>query len=1303
VQLESRMKITSITHMGRILALIAASILSVYVCPASAVSPYTPEVADPFLETWRWQVYPELNGKGLRCLTEDRSGTVWFGVNAGVVSYDGLVWSTHTVDDGLVGAPGNCLLATEDGAVYAGTEMGVSVFRDGVWSAVALSQHTLRWFVNDLVVGPDDAIYAATSWGLLRIGTDEVTLFTSRAKEAAARFLVPDVRVVVVPAAATPGRRWSGSRSGGVGVVVVEDTWPLRRLNFSPRAVRGVFPGGPADKAGLLLGDVITAIDGQFDVRQARLAGEVGSQVRLTVQRQGRDDPFDLEMVCEPLPGTVPELAVHDVHVDSDGAIWLGLVDGEILRYQVKANTWRLFTSEDGLVMGWRPRIDQTRDGSIWTVYNATRAGVNHFDGERWHHHTVPGNTDDNTTLFALSDGSLLVSGIVDLSRFHNGVWTSYRHEQLAMPKTRIAQFLESKDGDIWVAALGGEAYRLDYGDRRWQTYRGLFYQAESATGVKWFLAEDDGVVANEGQTWTRYGVEDGGIFAPNRLIVAQNGDVWVGGAHDGVAATARLRDGRWEKQTHPRLAYGIEKRAVFEDRDGAVWFGAAPAAKYGPTYVGGVIRIKEDTVHHFTPPDVILFVYGIGQTPDGRIWVGSSAGMVNYDGENWSTVTEAAPYTTSFVDEVRTAANGDLWVGNRKYGVLRYDGEEWAHYPLEGDLAQGRVKNILALTNGNVLASTPEGLNGFDGRTWTPHVMPPDLPPISQNGLKQAADGSLWLASYNGGWSERDSPFASPSSEDDYAIKSLHFQPDTGPPDTRITLPVVEVARPGNIALKWAGADQWDVTPEDRLQFAWRIDDEPWSAFVGATNKTLLALPSGDHTFSVKARDLDFNEDPTPAVVQFTVLPPIWQSVWFVALMSLLLLALVAQTWRVLRHRQKLVLANVDLESMNQELQDEIAERSRVEQGLVRLERLRALGEMSAGVSHNLNNILTSIIGPAQLLRRLITDPEQLSQIDTVISSGNRAADLVHRLHLSTRSAKAVELKPVSVAKVVQDSIEAARPRWRDEPQSKGIEIDVVNEVADGPAVKGTESGLHEVLLNLLLNGVDAMPTGGVMTIRSTVDDDNVTLLVSDTGIGMDQETLRRVFEPFFTTKMEVGTGLGMSTAYAEVRRWGGSIEVESTPGSGTTFTMVLPIWEGPVETPDVAVSEEPTRRARVLVVDDDIDVRQLFVDLLGSRHDVEAFINGTAALEGMADDRYDVALVDLGLPGIPGDEVARQLRQADPALALILITGWQLDEEDPRIASFDHRLQKPFDSLTKVVSVLAKGIELCDQRRSG
>jgi PAS domain S-box-containing protein len=377
-----------------------------------------------------------------------------------------------------------------------------------------------------------------------------------------------------------------------------------------------------------------------------------------------------------------------------------------------------------------------------------------------------------------------------------------------------------------------------------------------------------------------------------------------------------------------------------------------------------------------------------------------------------------------------------------------------------------------------------------------------------------------------------------------------------------------------------------------------------------------------------------------------------------------------------------------------------DISDRKTTEQELIRLERLRALGQMAAGVSHNLNNMLTTILGPAKLLQQEIDDPELLRETEFILTSARRAKDLVRRLNEAVRGGPEGGLGPVSANKVVEEAVEITRPIWKDEAEGKNVTIELKTQLGNVPLIRGTYSGLNDIIINLVLNAVDALTDGGRINISTEAVGNGVQLTVSDTGHGMDETTKRRVFEPFFSTKMEIGTGLGLSTVYGTVTRWGGVVDLESTPGVGAAFAITLPAWTGSEVAAEAPAGAGQARRARILVVEDVEPICALFSRLLSGAHDVDVVLSGREALEKFAPGRYDLAIIDLGLAGITGDRVGRLMRQADGALATILISGWDIVEGDPRMVPFDFWLEKPFDDLGQVEAVVAKAVQLHDSR---
>jgi PAS domain S-box-containing protein len=375
-----------------------------------------------------------------------------------------------------------------------------------------------------------------------------------------------------------------------------------------------------------------------------------------------------------------------------------------------------------------------------------------------------------------------------------------------------------------------------------------------------------------------------------------------------------------------------------------------------------------------------------------------------------------------------------------------------------------------------------------------------------------------------------------------------------------------------------------------------------------------------------------------------------------------------------------------------------DITHRKQTEREFIRLERLQALGEMGQGVAHNFNNLLVGVLGYAQLIQMKSEHDEINNFAEHIVDSAMRAKELVERLNRAVQGEKKESIQQVHVVETVLEAIQESRPRWKDESEASGIFIEVDTDLQDVPSVAATRSGLQDILINLIFNAVDALPEGGTITVTTNTMENIVLVTVGDTGVGMDEETKRRVFEPFFTTKADIGTGLGLSAAYSTMARWGGNVEVDSSPENGTTVGLQLPVWESVEE--EVTSTQASVRPANILVVDDDQMVRQYLQNVLSEVHKVDIAQDGQQALEYFRDRKYDVALVDLGMPGMRGDRVVEEMKRLDATIASILITGWAPEHNDPRVVVFDFQLQKPFADLQSIYEIVGKAVELHDNR---
>lgn len=347
---------------------------------------------------------------------------------------------------------------------------------------------------------------------------------------------------------------------------------------------------------------------------------------------------------------------------------------------------------------------------------------------------------------------------------------------------------------------------------------------------------------------------------------------------------------------------------------------------------------------------------------------------------------------------------------------------------------------------------------------------------------------------------------------------------------------------------------------------------------------------------------------------------------------------------------------------------------------------RMETLGRMTMGVAHDLNNLLSGLIGHIELLkdqveRASLTDAVRPS-IETIETTAEDGAALIEKLQRYIRHDTQQHFEPVNLTDLIEDCITLTEPYWYNEPRRQGIEISVETDLQEVPDILGAASELREVFVNLILNAVQAMPDGGTLRFETySSRTGQVCVNVTDTGIGMSDEVQRNIFEPLFTTKGDDGTGMGLAASYGIVQEHEGTIDVSSEPGDGTRFTLTFPPADGD---PAPTVDEPPEETASpegvsVLVVDDEEMVRSTVTRLLTlSGHDVERAASGAEALEMFSKDKYDVVFTDFGMPEMTGAELARALKDEAPDFPVVLLTGYT--ETEAAHDQVDGILSKPF-----------------------
>jgi PAS domain S-box-containing protein len=390
------------------------------------------------------------------------------------------------------------------------------------------------------------------------------------------------------------------------------------------------------------------------------------------------------------------------------------------------------------------------------------------------------------------------------------------------------------------------------------------------------------------------------------------------------------------------------------------------------------------------------------------------------------------------------------------------------------------------------------------------------------------------------------------------------------------------------------------------------------------------------------------------------------------------------------------------------QKLELEMASRAQAEAALRQGQKMEAIGQLTGGIAHDFNNMLTGIIGSLDVIKRRIASGrhEGIDKfMDAAFASAQRAAALTHRLLAYSRR-QSLDSRPHDLNQLVA-SLEDLLTRSVNER----IELEFV--LPDNlPAVVADANQLETAILNLVINSRDAMTEGGRITIRTgrvdapttdLPDGEYVSVAVSDTGCGIDPETLERVFDPFFTTKpIGLGTGLGLSMVYGFAQQSRGHVRIHSQVGVGTTVSIYLPSADPravAADTEEVPASISGHGKT-VLLVEDDHSVRMLVREVLHELgfNALEARESSAAAALLESGLSINLLISDVGLPGMNGRELAEVARRYRPELPILLITGYADDAADRAafLGANMSMLTKPFDLKAlswKIAEILQPG----------
>ncbi len=1162
---------------------------------AAETKSFQPKYSNPFTEPWRWQTFPELVGKGCRTMIEDSNGSLWFGVNGGVLRYNGINWKFYSISKDSSEVPVVSLLQASDGSIYIGTTSGISVIKNDKLKNLKLDldfgdQYEHPYNKIPIIESYDKSIWIGSHQGALRIKDNKTVLYRDN-------YIYTD---------------------------------PLKFVELKKQS----------------------------------------------------------------------GFHIYSIFQDKNQNILLGLIDGRILQGRINPQnyyenlTWNRIDTEAGYVRSKYPLIKVTSNGNTFVASGQNDGGVNIKEGNSWRlfkSKKVFGIDDLYSDVVELKDGSVCVGGIGRVFAYKNGQWKLYESTNLPFASNRLILF-ETRDENFFIIGLGNEVWRIDLSFQRWATLRGLSFQAEDKNRNKWFLSVDGSIVKSDNfmRKWIRYSKADGVIDVPVVLIISRNGNVWVAGSDGSIAATACFDGKKWTKQRHPFLGWGIDRRAIFEASDGSLWLGSASDVDFEKGQRGGIVRYtntdnpeKIKFEYHYADHNFKLTgIYGIGETSDGTIYAGQ-LGFYAFSKKTkkWTRIYEPSGLNASFIDCMGTSPDGDLWVGTRTNGVYFLNGKtgKWKRYTINDGLSSNTIINIYVKSNNNVWVATNRDISQFDGLNWTKNSFHSFLKPKMDGiAIRSTKDGGIWVDQNLPAWYRKAYYRDSFSGESDENFTTVRYYPDKSAPETIITFSQEKIAQPGNVILAWSAKDPWKQTPQEQIQYSYRIDDGEWSSFTYKTSDIFLSLPSGDHTFEVRARDKDGNIDTTPAKASFHIVQPTWAQPWFV-LLIITFLSIIAFFIFHLYNRNRII----------QEMSDT----------KVRL---------FANISHELRTPLTLIMGP---LVKVLDSPNLSEEVKKTLSVVNRNCHRLLRLInqvLDFRKLDAGQLKFEAKKGDIIDFLKEEVMVFNEFAESKNINLGFEAD-RETLEVWFDPDKIEKIIFNVLSNALKFTPHNGsvIVNVRKvklekpkTIDfgsnihikvSESLDITIKDSGIGISQKNLERIFDRFFQVHDRStaigGTGIGLSVAKEMIKIHGGKIEVESSEGIGTSFKIRIPVIKEEAirngaapemfeksdfikmkypEVEEAEIVDDKKERigegkAKVLIVEDDSDMRRFVKEELEKDYEIIEAVNGEEGFKVAINTALDLIISDIMMPQMNGLEFCKKIKADERTshISVILLTA--------------------------------------------
>lgn len=930
----------------------------------------------------------------------------------------------------------------------------------------------------------------------------------------------------------------------------------------------------------------------------------------------------------------------------------------------------------------YKGTVHFSETGRVWVATVMFDDLVHEYNPRRnrWINHDLNaiGGSNGVSDLMETSDGSIWCASSYALQRYRKGEWTLY---PLGGDKPGLdnPDLIQMQDGRLVVWDNQTEAFIIDTDLEHTVTYKGLIYQCEDRTGKMWFLSLEGGIVAYypEEQKWWLFDESDSVMETPNACISSSDGSVWVAGSHEGVAAVNRYRNGKWSIALFDEFARAIGYKSVLEAQSGTIYFGCSSIRSWDDDYrTLGLLKLTPSGDSHsyeilseYPTNDRIVDILEL--RPGELVWGGFQVQIYQEEHDHVADLQRPEEVFRVWTEDLTSDSSENLWLSFWGSGIYRFDGIDWLHFSEEDGLSSSSVTEMLVTDDDSVWAVTSKGVCRFDGERWYTDALPVELAFGRSDGLiRQGKQGEIWISHASYEWFYRAIPEALRRHVDLQSFQTTRWVPDKEAPETLITYQDKKIPWGGSARFSWSGSDRWNRSPRDSLTYSYRVDGGAWSTHSGQTTVFLSDLSAGKHWLEVRARDTDFNVDPTPAILTFEVTPPVWMQLWFISLSVFFISVIAFLVFWIIRQRIR---------------------------HLVELDRYKL--KFFTNLSHELRTPLTIMLGPIERLKHELKGTDHHMQLELASRGVNKMVRIVNQI-LDLRKLE------VSSPKIVMDDVYIEEFFY----ETASLYFDLAHEKNQSYLIEKPETEtrittdrdkLQKILDNLIFNAIKYTPETGEVSVsliigklkNSTV---TLTFQIADTGPGIPQKERKRIFDPYYRTQeatddKKQGSGIGLALTKEFVDLLGGRIEVSGNVASGKSgavFEVSLPVQcvSSTVQEGPVPISGSSTKRKKrdLLIVEDNADVRAFLVSELVAEYQLTVAANGKEALEKLGQFQPDLILSDIMMPEMDGLEFCRAVKRnpITSHIPIIFLTARQsldFQMEGLRTGAIDY-VTKPF-----------------------